>query len=83
MKKFCCPLAIPEMADASKRKIYRLLTGGEKTVGQLTKRLGLRQPTVSYHLKMMKKKGLILSHKNGREVFYHLNKVCPEGKICF
>jgi len=83
MKNFCCPLAVPEMAEASKRKIYRLLTAGEKTVGQLTQRLGLKQPTVSYHLKMMEEKGLVSSRKKGREVIYRIDKVCPEGRVCF
>lgn len=82
MKQFCCPLAVPEMADSSKREIYRLLTGGEKTVGQLTGALKLRQPTVSYHLKKMREKGLVKAKKSGREVFYRINKVCPEGRIC-
>lgn len=80
----CCPFAIPQMADPSKRKIYEILTlEGGKTVGQITKRLKLTQPTVSYHLKVMKKKGLLTSEKNGREVYYRVKMVCPEGGICF
>jgi len=84
MNQFCCPFAVPEMNDPSKRQIYQILTQeGKKTVSQLTKRLKLRQPTVSYHLKKMKKVGLVISKKEGREVFYRINKICPEGGVCF
>lgn len=80
----CCPFAIPQMADPSKRKIYEFLaTQGEKTVAEITNRLKLRQPTVSYHLAMMKKEGLLASRKKGREVYYWIKMVCPEGGACF
>jgi len=80
----CCPLAVPQMADPSKRKIYEFLVAkGEKTVGQITKKMKLRQPTVSYHLKAMKKEGLLSSRKEGRKVYYQVKMVCPEGGGCF
>jgi len=86
MKNFLppCPFAIPPMAQPSRRKIYQyLFSEGEKTVGEITKKLKLRQPTVSYHLKMMKKEGLVSSRKKGRKVYYKIKLICPEGGICF
>ena len=86
MKKFLppCPFAVPPMAQPSRRKIYQyLFSEGEKTVGEITKKLRLRQPTVSYHLKMMEKEGLITSQKKGREVYYKVALACPEGGVCF
>jgi ArsR family transcriptional regulator len=86
MKSFLppCPFAIPPMAQPSRRKIYQyLFSEGEKSVGEITKKLKLRQPTVSYHLKMMAKEGLVSSRKKGREVYYKIALVCPEGGICF
>lgn len=81
---FCCPLAIPQMADPSRRKIYEYLSiHGEKTVTKITHYVKLRQPTVSYHLRQMKKEGLLSSHKEGREVFYRVKMLCPEGGGCF
>lgn len=80
----CCPFAVPQMADPSRRKIFEFLyLEGGKTVGQITKKLKLKQPTVSYHLKMMEKEGLLKSKKKGREVFYLVKMVCPEGGACF
>jgi len=72
------------MAEPSRRKIYEILVfEGEKTVGEITKRLDLRQPTVSYHLRGMKKEGLLSARKRGREVYYKVKMVCPEGGVCF
>lgn len=80
----CCPFAIPQMADPSKRKIYEFLAlEGEKTVAEITKKLKLRQPTISYHLGVMKKEKLLVSHKKGREVYYRVKMICPEGGVCF
>jgi len=79
-----CPFAVPQMADASKRKIYEyLFSEGEKTVAEITKKLKLRQPTVSYHLGIMKEEGLLKSKKKGREVYYDIKMTCPEGGACF
>jgi DNA-binding transcriptional ArsR family regulator len=80
----CCPFATPQMADPSRRKIYEYLaTQGEKNVSEITRMLKLRQPTVSYHLKEMRKEGLLASRKEGREVYYRIKMTCPEGGSCF
>ncbi len=79
-----CPFAFPQMAVGSRRKIYQYLAiEGEKTVGEITKKLKLRQPTVSYHLKMMEKEGLLSSRKKGQRVYYKVKFTCPEGGMCF
>lgn len=80
----CCPFAVPQMSDPSRRKIYEyLFTHGEKTVAGITKIMKLRQPTISYHLKEMKDEGLLASRKEGREVYYRVKLLCPEGGSCF
>jgi DNA-binding transcriptional ArsR family regulator len=80
----CCPFAIPQMADPSRRKIYEYLaTHGEKIVNEITQVMKLRQPTVSYHLRQMKKEGILASRRQGREVFYSVKLTCPEGGSCF
>jgi DNA-binding transcriptional ArsR family regulator len=72
------------MSDLSRRKIFEFLyLEGDKTVGEITKKLKLKQPTVSYHLKMMEKEGLLKAKKKGREVYYQIKLTCPEGGVCF
>ena len=38
--------------------------------------LGLRQASISQHLMVLRKAGLVTSHRDGRNIFYHL--VNPE-----
>ena len=81
---FCCPLARPNMSDPSKRKIYEFLSiAGEKTVSEITLMIGLRQPTVSYHLKQMQEQGLLAKRKEGRKVYFSVKMACPENGACF
>lgn len=55
----------------------------EATVSQLVEVAGLRQPTVSYHLKEMEDAGLLKSEKLGKEVRYSISHMCPyDGKKC-
>lgn len=81
---FCCPLAMPQMNDPSKRKLYEVLSmSGEKTVSELTGMMKLKQPTVTHHLREMEKEGLLGSRKEGRKVYYFVKMSCPEGGGCF
>lgn len=81
---FCCPLAMPQMSDPSRRKIYEYLSmSGEKKVAEIVKMMKLKQPTVSYHLKQMEDEGLLFSRKEGRRVYYSVKMLCPEGGGCF
>ena len=43
-------------------------------VSQLSEALGLTQPTVSHHLKILKHAGLIECQKKCRDVFYWINE---------
>ena len=67
---------------SSRMKIYNYLKeSGENPVGEVVKKMKLTQPTVSYHLKEMKKIGLLKSYKQGKEVHYSINKSCPFGSV--
>lgn len=48
---------------------------GPVSVGELTEMMGLSQPTVSHHLKMMTEAGLLERHRDGRTV---IHQVRPE-----
>lgn len=49
---------------------------GEACVCQLTEPLGLSQPTVSHHLKVMYEAGLLQKERRGTWIYYRL---VPEG----
>ena len=51
------------------------LDGQERTVNQITEVVGLGQPTTSEHLTVMKRAGVLLSEKRGKEVYYRPDRL--------
>jgi ArsR family transcriptional regulator len=61
------------LADPSRREILRLLTGGEKSAGELAGHFDLSKPTASHHLAVLQEADLIRSRREGTKIFYSLN----------
>lgn len=61
------------LGNANRYKIIEALFKGRKTVGELVKVVGLSQPAVSQHLKILKSCNLVLDERQGQEVFYAIN----------
>ena len=63
------------VADPTRRDIVRLLHdqpgSGEMSVGELVEALGITQPTVSKHLKVLREGGLVGVREEGQHRFYH------------
>jgi DNA-binding transcriptional ArsR family regulator len=49
------------------------LAPGERPVGDIVDALGMPQPSVSKHLKVLRDVGLVDLRKDGRQVFYRTN----------
>jgi len=63
----------------SRYKIYELLKNGVNlSVSEIADKIGLKQPTVTYHLKQMEENGLLKSSKKGHFVIYEINDLCPQ-----
>ena len=63
------------VSDPTRLQILSMIHGStdaEACVGDLYPGLGLRQPTVSHHLKLMSEAGLLRRDKRGREVWYSI-----------
>lgn len=63
------------VADPTRLQLLSMLSGspsGEVTVGELAGRLGLSQPTVSHHLRIMTDDGLLHREQRGRSVWYSI-----------
>lgn len=59
------------LADPTRRAIFeRLITAQESTVSELTRRAGVSQPAVSQHLAALRRAGLVVERRAGREVHY-------------
>ena len=61
-------------SDPSRLTILHWLAQGEMTVGQLTAKLALAQPTVSRHLAILKAAEVVFDRRDGQQVYYSLNK---------
>ncbi len=64
------------IASESRLNILLLfLDGQERTVNQITEAIGLGQPATSEHLAIMKRSGVLISEKRGKEVYYHPDRI--------
>lgn len=62
---------VKAIGSESRMKILLLfLDGHERTVNQIAEAVGLGQPTTSEHLAIMKRSGVLVSTKDGKEVYY-------------
>ena len=70
------------VADSTRRDILRILlerynqssaAQGELSVSDIVNSLGLRQPTVSKHLKVLREAGLVGVREEGQHRYYHLD----------
>ncbi len=60
------------LSDESRLRIINVLRSGVFNVQELTAVLGLSQPTVSHHLKVLTQTGMVTSEKDGTWAYYRL-----------
>jgi DNA-binding transcriptional ArsR family regulator len=60
------------LAEPARRRILDLLHPGERSVGELVDRLGLSQPGVSKHLKVLRQAGLVSVRRDAQRRWYRL-----------
>jgi DNA-binding transcriptional ArsR family regulator len=65
--------AFNAVAEPRRRDILDVLTGGERPVNEIVVALGLTQPQVSKHLKVLREVGLVGVRDEGRQRMYRLN----------
>jgi DNA-binding transcriptional ArsR family regulator len=65
--------AFNAVAEPRRRQILDLLAGGERPVNDLVSQLGLAQPQVSKHLRVLREVGAVEVRGEGRQRLYRLN----------
>jgi len=65
--------AFNAVAEPRRRQILDVLVGGERPVNDLVARLGIAQPQVSKHLRVLREVGLVEVRDEGRQRLYRLN----------
>lgn len=61
------------LAEPNRLRIIELLRDGPRPVGYITKRLKLRQPQVSKHLRVLNEAGLVEVHPAAQQRIYGLS----------
>jgi DNA-binding transcriptional ArsR family regulator len=61
------------VAEPRRRQILDVLAGGERPVNELVRLLGLAQPQVSKHLRVLREVGVVDVRNEGRQRLYRLN----------
>jgi DNA-binding transcriptional ArsR family regulator len=61
------------VAESRRREILGFLAANERTVGDIAALLGLEQPSVSKHLRVLRDVDLVRVRRNGRQKLYQTN----------
>jgi len=66
-----------KLSSKTRLEILTYLKGKDANVVMLTEYLGIAQPSVSHHLKILSEYGFVKSKKDGRETIYSFNEQYP------
>ena len=64
---------IKALADPTRRRILELLKKGPLSAGELGKEFDMTGATMSHHLSILKKAGLVQDNKKGTFIYYEIN----------
>jgi len=62
------------LANPTRLAIMGLLVDGERSASEIARELKLSQPLLSWHLRVMRKAGLIATRRRGREISCGLDR---------
>lgn len=61
------------VGDPKRLRLLYLVAEQPRNVSELTEMLGVSQPTVSHHLRILRDRGLVEARKEGTAVYYFLS----------
>ncbi|MDP2964698.1 MAG: metalloregulator ArsR/SmtB family transcription factor [Pelolinea sp.] len=72
--KLDCVEFCKALADPTRQKILEMLLEKEKTVSEVVEAFNLTQPTISHHLEILSRNGLLTFRKESKQVYYRTNQ---------
>lgn len=69
-----CVAFCKALGDDTRQRILQMLLEGERSVGDIADAFATSQPTISHHLNVLKQFGLVTNRKEGKQVFYAINR---------
>ncbi len=67
-------IRLKALADESRLSLLRILNQQEYSVGELSERVNLGEPTVSHHLSRLREAGFVTLRAAGNQRFYRINE---------
>ena len=61
------------LADPSRREILNLLRKDDATPGEMINHFSITKPSLSHHLDILKRAGLVITERRGQNIVYSLN----------
>jgi DNA-binding transcriptional ArsR family regulator len=61
------------LADPKRLCVLEILSGGERSVGQISREASCHVPNMSQHLAVLRSAGLVSSRREGSTVYYRLS----------
>ena len=75
MAKFDMIAFCKALSDETRQHILEILQKeGEKCVNDLVELFNVSQPTISHHLNFLKQANLVVSRREGKQIFYRANQ---------
>jgi DNA-binding transcriptional ArsR family regulator len=65
-------LVFQALAEPNRRAILGALANGERSVGELERRLGLSQPSISKHLRVLRDAGMVEARTDAQRRLYRV-----------
>lgn len=65
------------IAEPQRRAILEALAADERSVNAVVNAVGLAQPSISKHLRVLREVGLVRSRRDGRQILYRTNAHAP------
>ena len=62
------------LGDETRQRILEMLLEKEMSVSDITEAFSMAQPSISHHLSVLKRFGLVTSRKEGKHVYYTINR---------
>lgn len=70
------------MADETRQQIMRLCCCRQLSVSEIVMQMGVTQPTVSHHLRILRDAELVKAERRGKEIYYTLNQEKMAQSCC-
>ncbi len=69
-----------QLSSPARIRLLSMLTADDLCVGELSEALGMSQPSVSHHLRLLRQSGVVKYRKYGKHVIYYISDT-PSGTL--